>query len=192
MADDEAKPPAPKPTQVRARAKRKVRHKPPQTHGGTVEARIAHIVGLMREMKFRTGKTGPELAAKWGLSPATVAEHTAEASRIVRASNIVDRDSIGATIGAALDKAIYEAASEKQWRVVAQLVDVWAKIAGVVAPVKTEVTAMIGATATPGEARKVMRELFPGAVGPEDDAAPVAQPTGDENSGGPSAGTPPE
>lgn len=143
--------------------------------GGTREARILHIEGLMRSLKYRTGKTARELAATWGLSLGTVEEDTAEASRRVRASVMADREHIGASVGAALEIALQSAVSERQWRVVAQLADTWAKIAGVVAPVRTEVTAMLGTTATPAEARKVMRELFPGAVGPDDESE-VTQP----------------
>jgi hypothetical protein len=152
-------------------------------HGGTVESRIAHIEGLMRTLTFRTGTTAKLLALKWGLSLATVEKDTAEASRRVRASVIGDREHIGASVGAALETALQNAVAEKQWRVVAQLADTWAKIAGVVAPVRTEVTAMLGTTATPAEARKVMRELFPGAVGPE------ADPAGAPDVGGPPPGT---
>jgi hypothetical protein len=144
MATDDKKPeygteaPNKGPDPARARKPRKKRSRPPQKHGGTVEARIVHIVGLMRALKFQTGKTGPQLAAKWKLSPKTVEEHTSEASRRVCASVMRDRDRIGATVGAALEKAILAASAAGDHRVIAQLADTWAKISGVSAATRHE------------------------------------------------------
>lgn len=144
MGTDDSKPedgtaaPNKEPVPARARKPRKKRSRPPQKHGGTVEARIVHIVGLMRRLEFVTGKTGPQLAAKWKLSPKTVEEHTAEASRRVCASVMKDSDRIGATVGAALEKAILAASAAGDHRVIAQLADTWAKISGVSAATKHE------------------------------------------------------
>ena len=140
MPTDDSKPEGPAAPAKKARGPARATPKRPKAkaHGGTVEARIGHIVGLMRALKFVTGKTGPQLAAKWKLSLSTVEAYTAEASRLVRASVMGDREHIGATVGAALEKAILAASAAGDHRVIAQLADTWAKISGVSAATKHE------------------------------------------------------
>jgi hypothetical protein len=68
---------------------------------GTTAARINHIVELMSTFQYKRGKTGAELARKWGLSPATITSLVGQASKIVRAS-VMDVDDIQANVGLAL------------------------------------------------------------------------------------------
>lgn len=99
--------------------------------------RVKHIVELMADLKW-TRPMGRELAQKWGLSPERVRALSAEASRIV-SRDVMDADHVRATCGAALERIITDFdTSDRKSLVLA--ISAWAKIAGVEAASKVEIT----------------------------------------------------
>ena len=62
-------------------------------HNAVVEQRIAHVVELILDGKWRTGKTVQDLAEQWGLGTARVYNYVAEANQRVR-SEIASRTAV--------------------------------------------------------------------------------------------------
>jgi hypothetical protein len=126
----------------------------------TVEQRIAHIVGMMERFEWVRGKSGPKLAAEWGVSLSVVEKASAEASRRCTA----DADEIRRDISLGGLELMREAIREKRPGDFTKLGELLATVSGAKAPEKHQIGTLDGAT--PGRAREVMGELF-GGVTPE-------------------------
>lgn len=129
--------------------------------------RVAFCVDLMRDMRWRRGKTGRELAALWGVAPATVEHYAAEASRIVRAE-VTDPTEVSRTVCSALEKVLFDALSDNDRKSVISAAQTWATISGAKAAERHEIMAAAGKT--PADARRHMRELFGEVTPSEPDA----------------------
>ena len=146
-------------------------------HTTQTEQRIAHIMGMMRRWEWRRGKTGPQLAALWGLSEDRVKDLAAEASKRVRAE-VTDPARVSGTVGTALAKVLDDAMQDNDRKSVIDASKAWAQIVGAMAPTKVDVTTT---EATPAKAAELVRAAFgrvtPGAS--EADApVPGDDPTG--------------
>lgn len=107
---------------------------------GQRELKVLEAMGIMRSMRYRTGVTSVELAAKWGMALSSISGITSEASRRVRAE-VNDPDLVSATIGSAMMDVVTNKDSER--RDVIAAAAQWAKLApGVVVPTKLEVSAV--------------------------------------------------
>lgn len=73
----------------------------------STEARIAHIAGMMRTLRWRRGVSGPKLAVEWGLTEQRVRALAGEASRMVRAE-LEDPDYVAATLEVTLERIVLE------------------------------------------------------------------------------------
>jgi hypothetical protein len=113
------------------------------TAQGTTAARLGHICELMRTLQFQRGKTAKLLAAKWGLTPNTVAHLTAEASKIVRAE-VMNPEHVSATVGTYLEWGLAQAKKTRNLRAIEGLAKQWAIIAGAVAPQEIKHSGAIG------------------------------------------------
>lgn len=114
-------------------------------HTALTEARLAHIVGLMLSLKFRTGSTARKLAKEWGLSEDWVHKLTAEASKRVRAQ--INPDAVVAEVFPELLRTFHSSARDarrngdpKMVSAVASLTGQIANIAGINAPKQTELS----------------------------------------------------
>ncbi len=106
-------------------------------HRASTLAHIEEACEDMRNCTFRTGKTIKIYAKKWELSIARVKEITAEASKIVRAE-LTDPDRVFSILGPALEEAIIDCKTTRDFRQLAQLARVFADITGASAPRRTE------------------------------------------------------
>lgn len=114
-------------------------------HTALTETRLAHIVGLMLGLKFRTGSTARKLAKEWDLSEKRVRELTAEASKRVRAQ--INPDAVVAEVFPELLRTFHSSARDarrnrdpKMVSAVASLTGQIANIAGINAPKQTELS----------------------------------------------------
>lgn len=115
----------------------------------SAQERVEYVVSLMRECAWSRGRTGPELAAAWGLAKTTVEGYASEASRRVRAE-LVDPDLVQVTVADALREVIEGARADVVARedvraartAIIQAGKTWADIVGASAPsrVRVEVT----------------------------------------------------
>lgn len=76
-----------------------------------VASRVAFIAGLMRNLQWRRGVTGDELATKWRIAAGTVGKDAAEAHRIVLAE-VGDPDAVTVKVCTALEKVIDDSLRE--------------------------------------------------------------------------------
>ncbi len=111
------------------------------THTGaraipTVDERVEHIVGMMERFEWVTGKSGPILAAQWGLAPATVAKHAAEASR--RCIGDADEARRDITVGAR--RLLHQAVQQERPGDFAKIAEVWASVSGAKAAERRELS----------------------------------------------------
>lgn len=111
---------------------------------GEREARLAHICDLMRGLAWKRGKTGPELAAKWGCSLSTVEHLAAEASKRVKAE-ILDPDRVAVTAAQALEQVLEDAltspvSDQFRRRDAIAAAKALAELAGAGAPQRSKVT----------------------------------------------------
>lgn len=150
----------------------------------TTEERIEHIAEMMRNLEWRRGKSLKALACEWGISPSTVGNYSAEASRRVR-KEVQDPEEVGRTVCTALDKTIRLAVRDDDRRSIVQAAKVWSDIAGAGAAQRLDITH--GANeATPAAAREIMNQLFGG------NAAPDAEPGSGEDEAAAGDGAPTE
>lgn len=98
-------------------------------HGALVEARLAHIVKMMRQLEWRTGESGPKLAKKWRLSMSAVEKLSAEASHRVRAE-LSDPAALAFTVRMSLDTTLRAAMQDGDRRSVIRAAGVLARIVG--------------------------------------------------------------
>ena len=108
------------------------------------DERVNHIADMMRDLTFRTGRTGRALAALWGEPQWHVDVLTSEASRRVRAE-FTDHDAVLSKVGVALDRVISEAMvgvgdAGPCHRDVIQAAKLYAEVSGASAPQKLEVS----------------------------------------------------
>lgn len=109
----------------------------PGSHRASTLAHIEEACEDMRNCTFRTGKTIKLYAKKWELSISRVKEITAEASKIVR-KELTDPDRVFSILGPALEEAILDCKSSRDFRQLAQLARVYADITGASAPRKID------------------------------------------------------
>lgn len=112
---------------------------PKPSRRAATERRIGYIAELMRRLEWRTGRSGPELAKKWGLSLSRVEHLAAEASRAVRAE-VCDATSVHQTLCTALDRVLRDALADNDRRSVVRASVALARIAGALAPERLQVT----------------------------------------------------
>ena len=129
-----------------------------ETHNATTELRLDAICTLMRALEWRTGETGLELAAEWGVSKSTIAHLAAEASRRVKAE-VTDPDRVTATICVALERMMRDAIGDARGgimlatesgtkqespnisrKVAIEAARTWAEVSGAHAPLKLDAT----------------------------------------------------
>jgi hypothetical protein len=137
----------------------------PDSHPGaraipTVEERVAHIVGIMERLEWERGKTGPKLAAEWGVSLSVVEKASAEASRRCTA----DAEEVRRDISVGGRQLMRDAVRDGRAGDFTKVGELLASVSGAKAAEKHLVGALEGAT--PSKAREVMSELF-GAVTPD-------------------------
>lgn len=125
-------------------------------HTPEVEGRIQLMMADMRALKWRRGESSGEYAERYGIALSTAEENAAEAWKRVKAE-VLDPVSVGATVGAAIEKVMADALAdtenppmiqqgERVWtespnqsrKVVIEAAKVWAMIAGATAPTKRE------------------------------------------------------
>jgi hypothetical protein len=99
---------------------------------------------MMRDMTFRTGRTGRALAHLWGEPQWVVDSLTSEASRRVRIE-FTDHDAVLSKVGVALDRVISEAMvgvgdAGPCHRDVIQAARLYAEVSGASAPQRLEVS----------------------------------------------------
>lgn len=135
-------------------------------HEQLTETRLAEMCAVMRRLEWRRGESGPEYAEKWGLSEDRVRHLAAEAWRRVKAE-VMDHDSVSATVGVAIERVMREALAETKApaliargehvfqespnvarKVVLEAARVWSEISGAKAPSKSELTGKDGAPLT--------------------------------------------
>ncbi len=109
-------------------------------HRTTTEKRIEHIAEMMRRLEWRTGRTGREMARKWGLSLSRVEHLSAEASRRVRAE-IADPAAVHQTVCTALDRVLRDALADGDRRNVIRAGMTLARVAGAMVPERMRVLA---------------------------------------------------
>jgi hypothetical protein len=97
------------------------------------KVKLDHICDLMRNLKWRTGKTGKELAKKWDMSESRMKHLAAQASSIVRAE-VTNPDRVTRSVGAALEDAIYSAHAAGDFKAVIMAAKTWAEVMGTAAP----------------------------------------------------------
>ena len=124
----------------------------------TSEIRIAHIMGMMRELTFVRGTTYKQLAVEWNLGPDRVRKLTAEASKRVLAE-VTDPEKVKPLLAETLAQAIQKAMVAGEFNSVAQLARVYAEILGIKAAAQTLVTVTPGEK-TPADARRIIESLF--------------------------------
>jgi hypothetical protein len=123
-------------------------------HTGETEARIQHIEAMMRNFTWRRGLTGRGLAVEWDLCEQRVGELAAEASKRIRQA-IMNPEEVNAAVGAALEKALADAMTDGNLKVVAQLAKTWADISGASAPKKIEHSGGVTLAELDEERRKI-------------------------------------
>jgi hypothetical protein len=126
----------------------------------TVDERVDYIVGMMDRFEWVTGKSGPILAARWGLAPATVAKHAAEASR--RCIGDADEARRDITVGAR--KLLRRAVQDERPGDFAKIADVWASVSGAKAAEKRELSGPDGKPIA-FDARTALLERITGITG---------------------------
>lgn len=146
-----------------------------------VADRVDYIADLMRDLQWRRGKTGKELAQVWGVSKAAVEKYAAEASRRVRAE-VQDPDEVGRTVCSALSQVLQKTMAKGEYRTTVRAADTWAQIAGAKAAEKHEVSTTI--EATPADASKVMKDLFGQVTPDKDEDAAEPEPGSNEDASG--------
>lgn len=140
----------------------------------TVRERVDYIADLMSNLDWERGKTAPVLAEIWGVVTATVESYSAEASRLVTASESEARRDI--SVGC--QRLFRDAVRERRARDAKAVGELWATVSGAKAPEKHSVA--IGAEPSPAEAARLVRERFGGHAMKDDDDAPGdAVPAGD-------------
>ena len=77
----------------------------------TREERVLHVMSDMRALRWVRGKSGPVLAAEWGLHPQTLKEIAAEAWRRVRAE-IMDPERAGPDIVQTIERVMRDSMAE--------------------------------------------------------------------------------
>lgn len=142
---------------------------PPRSHAiehpqrpATVAERVAYIADMMRDLRWKRGKTAYELAKVWGVSPSTIENYSAEANRKVCAE-VTDPEYVSRTVCSALEEVIESAREEMVHgaviekvgdngepikytldpniarRSITQAAKTWAEISGAMAPTKLRV-----------------------------------------------------
>ena len=135
---------------------------------------MTHIVGLMREFKFRRGKTKFELMEKWNLCRQALDLDCAEAQRVIR-RELEDPDYVAVNVGEALMKGLFDAIEDadamrgtKEGLTARTQVERFARtfsdIMGNTAPLQLAIQEAI----TPERAREIVAERF-GKVTPKAD-----------------------
>lgn len=113
--------------------------------------RLQTIVELMARGDWSPARA-LELAAKWGISPSTVRDSSAEASRVVLAA-LGPPDELRATVLGYLHRAIEMAALDESpasgARAIVAAVSEFARVTGIAAPVKVAQTDTKGADLPP-------------------------------------------
>ncbi len=140
----------------------------------TSEIRIAHIMQMMRELRFVRGDTYKALALEWDLSERQARKLTAEASKRVLAE-VTDPERVRPLLAETLAQAIRKAMLASEFNSVAQLARVYAEILGIKAAAQTLVTVTPGER-TPADARRIVEGLFGSGAMP----APTPTPTAEE------------
>lgn len=130
------------------------------------DERIDFICEMMRTLDWKTGKTGKELAKVWGVSPSTVRDYAADASRRVR-SEVTDPESVSRDVCSALRIAVSETLDKKDWGRMTKAAEVWASISGAKAAERVDMRS-VHTEVTPDEARRIMADKF-GKLTPEKD-----------------------
>jgi hypothetical protein len=97
------------------------------------KVKIEAICKLMRNLEWRTGVTGRELAEKWDMNYDTIKHLAAEASKIVR-DEVTNPDRITRTVGAALQEVIHRGLASGDNKAVVMAAKTWAEITGSAAP----------------------------------------------------------
>src|SRR5690554_1145201 len=109
------------------------------------DERVERIIRLMVTGAWVTGKTAPELAAKWKLAPNTVEHDAAEASRRIR--DLVDpqeRAELKARFLAKLEGVQEAAIKAKRFEAAKGLLELEGKALGHFEPEKVEVSGNLG------------------------------------------------
>lgn len=131
-------------------------------HTPETEARLAEMCDVMRDLRWRRGKSGPEYAERWGLSVTRVEHLASEAWKRVAAE--LDAVQAKATIGTLLERVALEAYEDSRTaqmlvtengtrqespnayrRIVVDAGKTLADVLGAKAPTKTELTGKSGA-----------------------------------------------
>lgn len=108
----------------------------PPDRAGRVEA----IEDIMLALRWEKGKTGPRLAAAWGLTLSAVESYSAEASRnIVRNA---DPQAMRAKLATTLDRAIQQAVLTGELKALASLAKTYADMLGLIQSSKVQVNVL--------------------------------------------------
>ena len=94
------------------------------------EQRVMHVIGMMARCEWVPVVTQNELAAKWCVTPKTVAEDAAEASRHIKFAVQEQRDGMAETFIAACDERIRSCLERKQEREALGWATLKARVAG--------------------------------------------------------------
>ena len=120
--------------------------------------RIEHIASLMRELQFKRGKTNKLLAKQWDLNLTTVAQDSAEASRLV-SREFTDVEGVKRDLGVALSSAVHTSHEKGDVKNLVAAAQVYATVTGARAADKHEIKADV-TTMTPQQARDIMSRQF--------------------------------
>ncbi len=122
--------------------------------------RVRDITELMASGQWVTGVTGPQLAAKWGMSLDTIERDSAEASRRVRTA-VEEDEGLRSRILLTLETITQRAIKKNQLRTAVEAAKALAGVSGVEAPKKVELGGSLadflslgmgdGSEETPGE-----------------------------------------
>ena len=93
----------------------------------------------MRELRFIPGITDKAAAKEWNLAHSYVAGIARAASKRVRAELVEDSDLILSQIGASLQWVIRTAIAHQDRHAVLKACDIYARVAGLMGPVKVQV-----------------------------------------------------
>ena len=97
--------------------------------------RVEAIENMMLELSWEKGKTGPRLAAAWGLSLAAIENYSNEAWRNIKRN--IDPSSVRDRLGSALWKAVRQASDSGDPKAVATVAKSYAELVGLIAGGKT-------------------------------------------------------
>jgi hypothetical protein len=100
----------------------------------TVAERVDHIAGMMERFEWVRGKSGPKLAAEWGVTLGVVEKASSEAHRRITA----DKDEAERDISVGARKLFREAVALGDAKAAKLMGDLWADVSGAKAPTKQD------------------------------------------------------